>query len=380
MSEQGETEDFEAYAQSFVEGLIDGGVKNVVICPGSRSTPLAIALARRAGEIRLWILYDERSAAFFALGMAKTSPGPVALVCTSGTAAANLLPAVIEAKLGRVPIIAVTADRPPESRDFGGAQTIDQIGLFGSHVKWFQDIPVASDLEPLLRYSRLVGVRAAHTASSTPQGPVQVNFSFREPLVPGPASVEEGSGGAGAVVEVLGTKVYADEEGLLRLAVELRKFSHGLIVAGPGEYPAPLRDGLSNLSKGLGWPILADVLSNLRQEGALAPGPGEVLRAPLAGRLQVEQARLRPPLGCGPDLQGVELLLPWSPDRPPRRWKRMGDPDFQASTLVFGDLEHSVSGLNKAWRSAEAPPPGPGVARHYGPRRARMRRRRSTRR
>src|SRR5271169_4396921 len=162
---------------------MDGGVENVVICPGSRSTPVAVAFARRAGEIRPWVLYDERSAAFFALGMAKSSSSPVALVCTSGTAAANLLPAVAEARLGRVPLVAVTADRPPESRDFGGAQTIDQVRLFGSHVKWSQDMPVASGADSLKRYSRLVGARASHVAASVPQGPVQVNFSFREPLV-----------------------------------------------------------------------------------------------------------------------------------------------------------------------------------------------------
>ena len=140
--------------------------------------------------MRMWVLYDERSAAFFALGLAKSSSNPVALVCTSGTAAANLLPAVAEAKLGRVPIIAVTADRPPESRDFGGAQTIDQVRLFGSHVKWSQDMPVASGSDSLIRYSRLVGARASHEASSTPRGPVQVNFPFREPLVSNPPWVE----------------------------------------------------------------------------------------------------------------------------------------------------------------------------------------------
>ncbi|MDG7021673.1 MAG: hypothetical protein JRN23_07055, partial [Nitrososphaerota archaeon] len=191
------------YVQAFVDGLIDGGCRDAVICPGSRSTPIALALARRAGDVRQWVLFDERSAAFFALGVAKSSGSPVAVVSTSGTAAANLLPAVAEARLGRVPLVAVTADRPPESRDFGGAQTIDQVGLFGSHAKWFQDLPLAADPGLLARYSRIVGARASHTALSQPRGPVHVNFSFREPLLPdSPSPGAYSRGGTRAVVVV----------------------------------------------------------------------------------------------------------------------------------------------------------------------------------
>jgi len=352
------TEDFEAYAQSFVDGLIDGGVKSVVICPGSRSTPVAIAFARRAGEVRPWVLYDERSAAFFALGMAKSSSAPVAVVCTSGTAAANLLPAVAEAKLGRVPIIAVTADRPPEARDFGGAQTIDQVGLFGSHVKWFQDMPVASGMDSLIRYSRVVGARASHTAGSTPQGPVQVNFSFREPLVSESPSVESWEGRSRGSVAVVGSKTCADEAELRGVAAELSTLSRGLIVAGPGEYGAALREGLSRLSERMGWPILADALSNLRQDGALRSGLVRCYE-PLV-RSEVSKTN-RPDcvvrLGGIPTskelnsfCQGARTVLLDDGDG----WR---DPDFAASTMVFGDLEHSVSCLNRALEGAPSPDP-----------------------
>jgi 2-succinyl-5-enolpyruvyl-6-hydroxy-3-cyclohexene-1-carboxylate synthase len=327
-----------------------------VICPGSRSTPIAIAFAKRAGEVRPWILYDERSAGFFALGMAKSSTSPVAVLCTSGTAAANLLPAVAEAKLGRVPIIAVTADRPPESRDFGGAQTVDQVDLFGSHAKWSQDVPVASRLDSLNRYARLVGVRASHTAASSPQGPVHVNFSFREPLLSDSMMAEGGAGNEAGAVSVVGSKAIAHEEGLRRLAAELRAFRKGVIVAGPGDYEAPLRDGLSRLSELLGWPILADVLSNLRRDGALRSGLARCYE-PL-----VRSASFKPNRpDCVVRLGGVPTSKELNSFCKGARtvllddgegWR---DPDFAASTMVFGDLEHSVSCLGRALEIGSAP-------------------------
>jgi 2-succinyl-5-enolpyruvyl-6-hydroxy-3-cyclohexene-1-carboxylate synthase len=128
-------------ASALVDQLATSGVRHVVICPGSRSTPIAVSLASHP-DIRNWVLVDERSAAFFALGMARQLAAPVAILSTSGTAAANFLPAVVESRLSRIPLIVLTADRPPELRDWGAAQTIDQIQLFGSHVKWFVDMPV----------------------------------------------------------------------------------------------------------------------------------------------------------------------------------------------------------------------------------------------
>jgi 2-succinyl-5-enolpyruvyl-6-hydroxy-3-cyclohexene-1-carboxylate synthase len=324
-----------------------------VVCPGSRSTPIAVAFARRAGEIRSWILYDERSAAFFALGMAKSSSAPVAVVCTSGTAAANLLPAVAEAKLGRVPIIAVTADRPPEARDFGGAQTIDQIGLFSSHVKWFQDMPAASGLDSLVRYSRLVGARASYAAASTPQGPVQVNFSFREPLISDSPSVESWEERSRGSITVVGTKAYADQGEVRRVAADLSTLTRGLIVAGPGDYGAALRDGLSELSERMGWPILADVLSNLRQEGALRSGLVRCYELLVRGEgfgsnrpdCVIRLGEVPTSKELNSFCQGARTVLLDDGDV----WK---DPDFGASAMIFGDLEHSVSCLNKALEGA----------------------------
>src|SRR4051794_37009963 len=130
---------------------------------------------------------DERSAAFFGLGLARATRRAVALLATSGTAAANFLPALVEAFQNRVPLIALTADRPHELRDVGAPQTIDQLRLFGEHVKWFVDLPEPEATPDLVRYVRTVAARAMATATDDPAGPVHLNWPLREPLVPEPS-------------------------------------------------------------------------------------------------------------------------------------------------------------------------------------------------
>src|SRR5947209_1953649 len=171
------------YVCAFVDELQRAGVQNVVICPGSRSTPLAMAFATQAG-IRIWMHVDERSAAYFGLGMAKQLQQPVALLCTSGTAAANFLPAIVEAKLTRVPLLILTADRPHELRDNGAPQSIDQHRLYGTYVKWFVEVALPEATNAALRYIRTIAVRAAASAQANPAGPVHLNFPLREPLTP----------------------------------------------------------------------------------------------------------------------------------------------------------------------------------------------------
>ncbi|MBT1001243.1 2-succinyl-5-enolpyruvyl-6-hydroxy-3-cyclohexene-1-carboxylic-acid synthase [Paenarthrobacter sp. DKR-5] len=174
-----------AAARLAVQALIDGGVGSVVVAPGSRSAPLAYALAaaEAAGRLRLHVRIDERDAAFTALGLALGSGRPVAVVTTSGTAVGNLLPAVMEANHAAVPLIVLSADRPEELRGTGANQTTDQAGLFGTHVRYAVDVAAGADPGPAVRE----GLAAARGGNERPAGPVQLNLAFRDPLVPGAA-------------------------------------------------------------------------------------------------------------------------------------------------------------------------------------------------
>ncbi|MDH4247955.1 MAG: 2-succinyl-5-enolpyruvyl-6-hydroxy-3-cyclohexene-1-carboxylic-acid synthase [Deltaproteobacteria bacterium] len=171
------------WASLFVEELVRGGVSVACVSPGSRSTPLTLALARQPG-MTVYTLLDERGAAFFALGLAKSAGQPVALVCTSGTAAANYLPAVVEAHLSRVPLILLTADRPPLLREVGAGQTIDQLKLFGGAVRWFFEVGEPVMRPEDLRHLRGLAARAIHESCGAHPGPVHLNFPFRKPLEP----------------------------------------------------------------------------------------------------------------------------------------------------------------------------------------------------
>jgi 2-succinyl-5-enolpyruvyl-6-hydroxy-3-cyclohexene-1-carboxylate synthase len=174
-------------ARVIVDELLAGGVTEVVLAPGSRSAALAIALAEadERDDVRLHVRVDEREAGFLALGLAKVTREPVAVVTTSGTAVANLMPALVEASFAGVPVVAVTADRPPELRDTGAHQTIDQVKLFGATVRWSHELAVAEERPGQVRYWRSVVARALSVATELgSSGPVHLNVAFRDPLVP----------------------------------------------------------------------------------------------------------------------------------------------------------------------------------------------------
>src|SRR3954465_426595 len=172
-----------APVQVLVEELVRSGMTHAVTCPGSRNAPIALTLAAQEGLTTISVL-DERSAGFVALGMAKASRQPVAITTTSGTAAANLMPAVVEAHEARVPLILLTADRPPELREVGAGQAIDQIKLYGDFAKWFVEVGNLPAGREAAGHHRQLGWRADWPALQGRPGPVHLNFPLREPLAP----------------------------------------------------------------------------------------------------------------------------------------------------------------------------------------------------
>jgi 2-succinyl-5-enolpyruvyl-6-hydroxy-3-cyclohexene-1-carboxylate synthase len=211
---------------------------------------------------------DERSAGFFGLGMAKVKREAVALVCTSGTAAANFLPAVVEAYYGRVPLVILTADRPHELRDCGAPQTIDQLHLYGRHAKWFFDMAEPDCSPELVRHVREVAFRAVVMAQQSPAGPVHINCPYREPLVldpaEGPIAPSQWSDRAHRV-STPGTYTINNEQAAT-LAGRLTLANRGLIVCGPQDDPR-LAASVTMLATKLGYPVLADPLSGVRCGG-----------------------------------------------------------------------------------------------------------------
>ena len=247
--------------RGMVDELVAAGVTDVIACPGSRSTPLVLATRAHPG-LRIRVLLDERSAGFFALGLARASRRPVAIVVTSGTAVANLLPAVVEASLARVPLLLLTADRPPELRDRGAPQTIDQVGIFGGHVRWFAELPLLDGASETRRHARSVVGRAVATARGGPAGPVHVNIPFREPLVPtsalGPLEAN-----TRPFTEVIAGRALLPATDIADIAARFVSVERGLMVAGPQDDPE-LPAALARLAAATGYPIMADPLSGVR--------------------------------------------------------------------------------------------------------------------
>lgn len=248
-------------AFAFVDELVRGGLEHACVSPGSRSTPLALALWRHP-TVRVHVHLDERASAFFALGVAKATGRPAAVACTSGTAAAELLPAAVEASMSRVPLVLLTADRPPELRGVGANQTIDQVGLFGAYAKACLETPVPGD-EPDADRWRELAAGALGAALAWPPGPVHVNVAFREPLVPMTAEVPQPRWGR-VPQEVAQPPVPVDD-----LAEEVAGVERGAIVAGSLREPSP---SVLELARTLRWPLLAEPTSGLRVPGALAAG------------------------------------------------------------------------------------------------------------
>jgi 2-succinyl-5-enolpyruvyl-6-hydroxy-3-cyclohexene-1-carboxylate synthase len=261
-----ETIDTYLLLRAFVDELARCGLAGACTSPGSRSTPLVLTLARQPG-LQTWSHVDERVAGFFALGVAKQSGRPAAVACTSGTAAAHYLPAVIEAREARVPLVVLTADRPPELREVGAGQTIDQLKLYGDAAKWFFEVGTHRATPERLRWMRQLAFRAYETAVSGRPGGVHLNFALREPLV---------------LDEPLPP---ADDQPLPRArrrppaaAVELEVGERAVIVAGRHERDDGLAAALPAAAAALGAPLLADPLSGARRGPAAVAHYDDLLR------------------------------------------------------------------------------------------------------
>jgi len=252
-----------AYIAAFVSELVLTGVTDVVVSPGSRSTPMAMVMAEHP-ELNVHIHVDERSAAFFALGIAKAINKPVAILCTSGTAAANYFPAIVEARYSRVPLVVLTADRPHELREVGAPQAIDQIHLYGHHVKWFAEMALPEKTDEMIRYARTVCARAAAIATAAPSGPVHLNFPFREPLIPKlDNALFQQSERSNGYVRIHNGDLTIDNEQFKVIAEKLIGKEKGVIVCG-NIANEQFAEVVTRLSKTLNYPVLADPLSQLR--------------------------------------------------------------------------------------------------------------------
>lgn len=246
------------YVYTVVTSLLQAGVEDVVISPGSRSTPLAYAFAS-ANAFNLYRQVDERSAGFFALGLAKSTTKPVVLLCTSGTAAANYFPAIVEAKYARIPLIILTADRPHELREVGAPQAINQIQLYGEHVKWSVDFPIPDEHTMTLPFIERHVARAMAIATTAPFGPVHINIPIREPLLIDFADELPN----GTFQQYFVSEIVPTAEAKLTLEVVLRNSERGFVVIGE----LPLGTDVSYLwqfVRNLRWPVLVDSISNMR--------------------------------------------------------------------------------------------------------------------
>lgn len=268
------TNENELWSNVIVDELLKNGVENVCVCPGSRNTPLTVALSRR-DELTIYSQLDERSAGFFALGQAKQSGLPTVLLSTSGTATAEFHPAVMEADQARVPLLVLTADRPPELRDSGSNQTVDQTGLYGNAVRRSETLPEPEAYARKLRSLRVSLCRSIRATDGPDSGPVHVNVPFRKPLQPTPdartipdeflsENKRECLGRDGPFVQWTTGHPEPNSTTLNEIAKTIVTERRGWIVSGPENHWQQSPDTLLKLSDKTGFPLLADPLSGVR--------------------------------------------------------------------------------------------------------------------
>lgn len=326
-----------ACATALVKTLADGGVRHASISPGSRSTPLALALARHP-DIEVHVHLDERSGAFFALGLAKALRRPVVVACTSGTAAAELFPAVVEASQSRMPLILLTADRPPRLRGTGANQTIDQVRLYGAYTRAYVEAPVPASADDVPRWSG-AGQEALYACGGVAPGPVQIDCPFEEPMIPAGEPVGTGTP-VGVFYELPEDANPAPTPEATEQVAHAVAGKRGIVVSGGSAWFPP---GLTvHLAERLGWPVMAEPPSDARRPGQ-SLAAGQALAA--SPWIDAHRPELILQVGAAPTTRATQHLVAASELIVVDAHHLDPDPDGHASLHVRADAERLVASL-----------------------------------
>lgn len=364
------------WCRVFIETLVKAGLTDLVVSPGSRSTPVVLA-ALSAPKLSLHMVRDERAAAFFALGLVRASGRPAGLVCTSGTAAGHYLPAVMEARASGLPLVIITADRPPELQDMAAPQTVDQTRLFSHHAVAFLDLGMPELHEGAMRGVARRAAMAWHSSQWPVRGAVQINLRARKPLEPHQPlepALSEAERWAKDILRAPVPQAFSpvctpDPEGLRRLEIALGEAQRPLIIVGPLQGVRDLGPEIFALAERLGAPVLAEAASQLRLRASpagvcRADGYDRVLRVPAAVQALAPDfvVQLGSPPTSGPLLSALSA---WAAPRwilADRGWP---DADGQAAVILLGDLRAALGALAPTrgapdsdyadqWRQADA--------------------------
>ncbi|WP_414516896.1 2-succinyl-5-enolpyruvyl-6-hydroxy-3-cyclohexene-1-carboxylic-acid synthase [Nostoc sp. PCC 9305] len=332
------------WAYILTETLKRLGLTCAIICPGSRSTPLAIAFAQQAPEIEAISILDERSAAFFALGQAKATGRPVVLVCTSGTAGANFYPAVIEASYSCVPLLILTTDRPPELRDCHSGQTIDQLRLYGNYPNWQTELALPSADLGMLAYLRQTVIHSWERSQTSTKGPVHLNIPFRDPLAPVPDGTD---------LSYLRSQFHPEDffagitsntpfpipHSPFPIPQQWKECDRGIIIAGVAQpqQPEEYCRAIAHLSQTLKWPVLAEGLSPVRNYAELNPYLISTYDLILRNQQLAKQLAPEMVIQVG-EMPTSKELRSWIDATQPRRW--VIDPSDQNLDPLHGRTTH----------------------------------------
>ncbi|MEI1374154.1 2-succinyl-5-enolpyruvyl-6-hydroxy-3-cyclohexene-1-carboxylic-acid synthase [Nostoc sp. UHCC 0926] len=332
------------WAYILTETLKRLGLTCAIICPGSRSTPLAVAFAQQVPEIEAISILDERSAAFFALGQAQATGRPVVLLCTSGTAGANFYSAVIEASYSHVPLLILTTDRPPELRDCHSGQTVDQLRLYGNYPNWQTELALPSPDMGMLAYLRQMVIHSWERMQTPTKGPVHLNIPFRDPLAPLPDGTDLSYLQSQFQPEdffagITSTTPFPMPHSPFPIPKEWKECDRGIIIAGVAQPQQPQEycKAIAQLSQTLKWPVLAEGLSPVRNYAELNPYLISTYDLILRNQQLAKQLAPEMVIQVG-EMPTSKELRNWIDATQPRRW--IIDPSDQNLDPLHGRTTH----------------------------------------